>query len=60
MAAAKDAALVAEYERLTGERLVLSGIEGMIDRATGYQDQKLNKFIQFVDECIWQRLAFEK
>lgn len=57
MAAASNAELVAEYERLTGEKLVLSGLEGMIDRATGYQDEKLCRFILFVDECIWQRLV---
>lgn len=58
MAAASNSELVAEYERLSGEKLMLSGLEGMIDRATGYQDEKCRRFIQFVDECIWQRLLF--
>lgn len=50
---------VREFDRLTGSNLSLEGppINFMIDKATGKLKDDLEKFCDFVYECIWSRLA---
>ena len=50
--------LVEQFDRLYGCSLsrARSPIEQMIDKATGYQDDQLRKFTEFVHDSIYMRL----
>jgi len=52
--------LVENFDRLRGTNLAQvgrrSGIDAMIDQATGRDDDSMAKFCEFVYECIWTRL----
>jgi len=50
--------LVQQFDRLYGCSLsrARSPIEQMIDKATGYQDDQLRKFTEFVHDSIYMRL----
>ena len=56
---AKNRDLVEQFDRLTRGNLSLQGgtIELMIDEVTGRQEDNIEKFINFVDDCIYQRLS---
>jgi len=55
--------LVAEFDRLYGANIgklgLRSGIERMVDEATGYEADCCRKFIAFVWDCVWTRLPEE-
>jgi len=52
--------LVKEFDRLTGHNLAdlkpRSGLDRMIDEATGRDKEGLEEFLRFVFDCIWTRL----
>lgn len=52
---AENKALIAEFDRLTGSNLSLNGtgLDLMIDHATGRTTQGIEAFIGFVHEFIW-------
>lgn len=56
-ACAKSTEFVAEFDRLTGCRLSevgqRSGIDRMIDEATGWEREQLRRFCWFVYETVW-------
>ena len=58
-AAANEPELVYEVDRLTGHNLSREGtpLDLMIDDATGRTDTAISDFINFVDDCIYQRLT---
>ena len=57
--------MVSEFNRLSGCTLGVrqKGVIGEIDLVTGYQDAKdyaeMGKFVQFVKDCVWDRLSPE-
>lgn len=55
--------LVREFDRLYGTNLSQigrrSGIERLVDEATGYTADSMRKWVAFVWECIWTRLPDE-
>lgn len=55
----ENKALVAEFDRLTGANLSMngSGIDLMIDRATGRTASDVAAFVGFVHEFIWLPLV---
>lgn len=55
---AKDKVLVAEFDRLRGTNLSLrgTGLDVQIDVASGRLEQDVAQFVQFVKDCIWDRL----
>lgn len=55
---AKEAEFVKCFDRLTDSNLSLNGtgLELMIDEVTGKQNDDIKKFIDFVDEFVFQRL----
>ena len=52
---AEDKGLVREFDRLTGSNLSMigTGLDLMIDRATGRTAEGLEQFIAFVHEFVW-------
>lgn len=52
---AENKALVAEFDRLTGSNLSMkgSGLDRMIDDATGRTAEGVEQFVSFVHEFIW-------
>ena len=52
---AETPALVAEFDRLTGSNLSMkgSGLERMIDDATGRTAEGVEAFVAFVHEFVW-------
>lgn len=50
--------LVAEFDRLGGTNLLLQGtpLDVEIDWASGRVHRELQLFIEFVRDCIWDRL----
>jgi len=62
MACAANRDLVREFDRLRGTNLSLkgSGIELMIDEATGRLKQDLQAFVEFVYEFIWVRIDWSQ
>jgi hypothetical protein len=61
--AASISEFVANYDRLTGGSLgrVLkaSPLDKMIDKATGFQDEQMRKFCEFVHRCLYLTLPNE-
>lgn len=46
--------IVKEWERLSGKKLIASSpIDRMIDEATGYQEEVLKEFIDFVYDYVF-------
>ena len=60
---AQNHELVAEFDRLYGTNLgklgLRSGIERIVDQATGYEADCCLKFIAFVWDCVWTLLPEE-
>ena len=50
--------LLQEFCRLSGlaNPLTASGINKMIDEATGYDRMVIDKFVDFVWECVWKTI----
>jgi len=49
--------LVQEWERLSGKKLIASNpLDRMIDEATGYGDEVMREFANFVYECVFLKL----
>jgi hypothetical protein len=50
--------LLAEFDRLTGSNLSLRGtaFELQIDFASGRFEPEMEKFVEFVKDCVWDRL----
>lgn len=51
---AYDAGLFKEFCRLYEFPLPRSGIEAMIDKATGLEERRYREFIAFVRKYVWQ------
>ena len=55
--------LVEQFDRLTGCKVGRIGngspIERMVDKATGFQDDQMRQFAEFVHDCIYLRLPDE-
>jgi hypothetical protein len=56
---AKQPELVREFDRLSGTSLgkPRSGLDAMIDEATGKQDDDMAKFVAFVTWAVWAPMA---
>ncbi len=56
--AAANKELVAEFDRLNGTNLSLKGtnLDVQIDLACGRLELDVAKFVQFVKECVWDRI----
>jgi hypothetical protein len=50
--------LLAEFDRLSGTNLSLRGtaFELKIDFASGRFEPEIEQFVEFVKECVWNRL----
>ncbi len=61
MMAANTPELVAEYDRLSGTNLSRRGtpLDLMIDDAVGRQEKEMHGFVEFVRECIYERIPRE-
>ena len=59
-ACAANRELVAEYDRLNGTNLSLTGapIDVEVDRAASRQESELPGFAAFVYECVYRRLPW--
>jgi len=62
IAAINEPELVKEFDRLKGTNLsqIGSPIELLIDETTGRLEHDFNEFIEFVRECIYERVNQEK
>lgn len=56
-----DEGLVAQYDRLRGTNIALLGspLELLIDLETGRFEAELGEFVEFVKDCVWDRLPAE-
>ena len=56
----EDSELLTQFDRLYGTHLSTmdrrSPIEKMIDESTGRDKEALEKFVDFVYDCIWMRI----
>ena len=63
MVCAREPEPVAQFDRLTGHHLATlhkrSGLDAMIDKATGRDAAALSKFLDFVWDCIYTRIPIE-
>lgn len=51
--------LVEQFNRLHGTSLGVGGINGAVDEASGKREADMLAFIEFVRDCIWDRLTPE-
>lgn len=51
--------LVAEFDRLKGTNLMHRGnsLDAQIDFSSGKTQLDLQQFIEFVRECVWERIS---
>lgn len=58
----KNKELVKEFDRLRGTNLsqIGSPIDLIIDKSTGRLEHDFNLFVEFVRECIYERLLYAK
>ena len=59
VAAINEPELVKEFDRLKGTNLSQVGtpFELLIDAHTGPLEHDFNEFVEFVRDCIWERVA---
>ena len=61
---AGEASLVEQFDRLTGHHLsklhLRTGLDQMIDEATGRDQAAMVDFLNFVWDCIWTRFPQPK
>ena len=58
LAAINEPELVKEFDRLRGTNLSLAGkpIELLIDESTGRMEHDFEEFVEFVRDCIYERV----
>lgn len=61
--AASTPEFIENFDRLTGSQVGRIGagsvIEQMIDQATGFRDEQIRKFVEFVHDSVYLRLPHE-